>query len=106
MSNQPAGAPIESAFKDDPDMMELVEMFVDEMGERIASMESAFASNDWDALKTVAHQLKGAAGGYGFDSVGEAAASLEGLLTQGSDDAESIKQELDALTGLCLRVSA
>ncbi|MEM1422525.1 MAG: Hpt domain-containing protein [Planctomycetota bacterium] len=106
MSSTPAGPPIESAFKDDPDMMELVEMFVDEMGDRIASMESAFGSSDWTALQTVAHQLKGASGGYGFDAVGEAAASLEGVLKSGSDDAATIKNEMDALTDLCRRVSA
>lgn len=106
MSNTQSGPPIESEFKDDPDMTELVEMFVDEMSERIDAMEAAFASSDWDALKTVAHQLKGASGGYGFDTVGEAAATLEGTLKASSSDTDAIKSELEALTSLCRRIKA
>ncbi|MDP6554248.1 MAG: Hpt domain-containing protein [Pirellulaceae bacterium] len=46
---------------------ELVEMYVDEMPDRIAALERAFDSGDMEGLQRAAHQMKGAAGSYGFD---------------------------------------
>ncbi|GAB4544564.1 MAG: hypothetical protein Tsb0013_01750 [Phycisphaerales bacterium] len=106
MTSEPAGAPVYSIYKDDPDMAEIVEIFVEELDERVGTMRSAFESRDWERLQTVAHQLKGASGGYGFDSVGDAAAALEHTIKSHPDAIETIQHELDALAALCARVSA
>jgi HPt (histidine-containing phosphotransfer) domain-containing protein len=69
--------PIHSEFRDDPDFQELLEDFVKEVANRRQTLQEAFARGDFDQLKTTAHQLKGAGGGYGFSGLSEVAASLE-----------------------------
>lgn len=98
--------PIYSSFKGDPDMDELAQYFVDEMPDRVREMSESFESQDWDRLKSVAHQLKGAAGGYGYEGVGAYAAALESSLKESTDDLNIIATELRALTDLCSRIAA
>jgi len=57
-------------------MGELVEMFVDEMPERIALLGEALASGDRESLERTAHQMKGSAGSYGFDQLTPYAAAV------------------------------
>lgn len=96
--------PIHSTFADDPDMMELVEFFVDEISDRVAQLDAAFHSKDSHTLQDLAHQLKGAAGGYGFQVISDAAAKLESPLKGGSP-IESVSEELAELVSLCNRVT-
>ena len=70
-------SPIFSPMSSDPNMADLVEEFVGQLRSRISSLEVAYAAADPESLARVAHQLKGASGGYGFDEIGEAAARLE-----------------------------
>ena len=104
--------PIISTFADDPDMQELVALFVDEMPTRIAAVEKAHHTGDLKLLARLAHQLKGSAPGYGFDAVGESAGSLEASLHDAENDASvagDIKDQIDELTSellsVCKRVS-
>ena len=97
--------PIISAFADDPEMADLVELFTEELPKRIESIESAFESQSWDSLRTIAHQLKGAAPSYGFDSIGQAAGTVEHGVKDGSD-AESLRGDVEALLSLCRRAAA
>ena len=94
--------PVYSKYGDDPDLGELVEMFVDEMPGRLESLKSQFDSSDWDELKRTAHQLKGSAGSYGFDQLSPYAARLEATLLDGETE-ESIRESLDALVDICSR---
>ncbi len=105
---QPQGqtTPIFSSLKGDPDMDDLVTIFVHEMSETVTTMQSSYEQRDWEQLRNVAHQLKGASGGYGFEEMGQAASTLEKLLKSGDDDLDAIALELSALTDLCLRASA
>ncbi|MGE3779315.1 MAG: Hpt domain-containing protein, partial [Pirellulaceae bacterium] len=61
--------PLYSRLGNDPDLSDLVEMFVEGMADRIARLEDACARRDWTNLRKTAHQLKGSAGGYGFDTI-------------------------------------
>jgi len=92
-----------STLADDPDMGELVELFVDELPNRIASLHTAFTTSDLDALARCAHQLKGAAGSYGFDAMTPALQRLEQSVRQRSPQTE-LQQRLDEVTSLALRV--
>lgn len=69
--------PIRSIYADDPDMQELVEEFVSELPERARRLEEILDEADLVELQRLAHQLKGAGGGYGFPQITEAAAALE-----------------------------
>ena len=71
-----------STLASDPDLAEIVEMFIDEMPDRIASLKSEFKTSDWNELGRLAHQLKGAAGSYGFGQITTLAASLEVAIRQ------------------------
>jgi HPt (histidine-containing phosphotransfer) domain-containing protein len=94
-----------SEMADDEDMIELIEMFVDELPDRISVIEDAVEQQDADLLKTVAHQLKGAAGGYGFPTITTFAASLEATIKSG-EDFTSIERKASDLVDLCRRAAA
>lgn len=102
--------PVLSEFASDPDMTELIAMFVDEMPEKVRSLDALWQSRDLDSLKRVAHQLKGAGGGYGFSMVSTAAGKLEDILktTLASPDPDArltmIQSEVHSLISLCQRV--
>jgi HPt (histidine-containing phosphotransfer) domain-containing protein len=92
-----------SELASDPDLAEIVELFVDEMPRRVANLESRFERRDWLELERAAHQIKGAAGSYGFNQLTPAATALEVIVKQRRDEAE-IKSALEALTTLCRSV--
>lgn len=79
--------PVHSIFEDDPDMAELVASFVAELPARIRSIEGCLGGGDLEELQRLAHQLKGAGGGYGFPQITDLAASLEQALKEGADEA-------------------
>ena len=77
-------ASIRSTYEGDPDMLEIVREFAAELPARIAKLEAHAAAGQLRELQTLAHQLKGAGGGYGFPQITELAASLESALKQGA----------------------
>jgi len=99
-------APIYSTLGGDPDLGELVEMYVDEMPERIASLEQAFSNGDQESLqslKRAAHQLKGAGESYGFSQLTPLAAAVEYSVRDGEPE-EAIFNSLKELVAVCKRV--
>ena len=99
------GGPLKSEFASDPDMMELVREFVQELPDRISTLQSAWRDANADVVGRVAHQLKGASAGYGFAPVGDAAAKLEKAIKSVNDDLSSVKREFDELIAMCNRAS-
>jgi CheY-like chemotaxis protein len=73
----PSGDILRSELADDPDMAPLIDVFLDALVERVATVEQCVADRDIHALARVAHQLKGAAGGYGYSSISTAAQQVE-----------------------------
>lgn len=94
---------IHSSLADDPDLGELVALFVDEMRGRVDTLERYYYHRDWPALERAAHQLKGAGGSHGFDEVTLAAARLETALRQRMESTR-IVDAFEALVDVCLRV--
>jgi len=94
---------VRSEFADDPDMSGIVESFVSELPDRVGAMNAALAAGQLEQLRVLAHQLKGAAGGYGFPRLGEAAA----LIDQGVKDAcdiNVIRSRMGMLSAFAARV--
>jgi HPt (histidine-containing phosphotransfer) domain-containing protein len=58
-------------------MRELVLWFLDDLGNRVQAMRGALDAHDASRLRVLAHQLAGAASGYGFDEIGDAAREVE-----------------------------
>ncbi len=94
--------PLPSEYADDADMAELIELFVAEMPLRVEALCEAFSESSLEALQRLAHQLKGAAPGYGYPSIGAAAADLE-CATQRGSELDELRLQLDELINLCNR---
>lgn len=77
MVNALQNTPVRSSFHDDEDFLELIEMFVDGIEEKKTILRQASISDHVEELKVLAHQLKGASAGYGFEELSQIAAELE-----------------------------
>jgi|SRR4051812_2071887 HPt (histidine-containing phosphotransfer) domain-containing protein len=96
-----SAGPIYSALAIDPDMAELVALFVAELPSRVDAIRQAATPNDWNEVRLLAHQLKGAGGSYGFPQITAAAAELERACGQqpASSDAASALGQFAAVCG-------
>lgn len=89
----------------DPDLGDLVALFVEEMPARTAALRSHWASGDRETLRRAAHQLKGAAGSYGFAPISQAAAAVDAAVRSGVSDAE-LAELVERLITHCLSARA
>ena len=104
-SDLPNIEPLFSPLAADPDLSELVEMYVEEMPERIATIQSLLDASDWESLRRFAHQVKGAAGSYGFDPISPVAGTVEDSIRDGAPE-EAVRQAVDELLDMCARARA
>ena len=88
-------SPVYSSFADDDDFGELLEYFLTALPERRNLLEESRRVGNIEQLRTQAHQLKGAGGGYGFPGLSEAACRLEDACHQ--DNPDVIQQTFDRL---------
>jgi CheY-like chemotaxis protein/HPt (histidine-containing phosphotransfer) domain-containing protein len=84
-----------------PGTAKLVERFLAGLPQRVAAIQDALATNHRDQLKTLAHQLKGAAGGYGFTAVSQAAGKLEAAAAASDADPATLATHVADLATLC-----
>ncbi len=96
---------IRSIYEDDPDMAELVRSFVVDLACRVETLEQLLTEGNLQELQRLAHQLKGAGGGYGFPQVTEVAACLEQSLREGAPELV-IKERTGSLCELLRAVQA
>jgi HPt (histidine-containing phosphotransfer) domain-containing protein len=89
-----------STLAADPDLAELVSLFVQEAPQRMALLIEQFEQQNWERLGRTAHQFKGAAGSYGFHLLTPYAARLESAVRSGAPR-EQIEQALQDLIDLC-----
>ena len=61
----------------DAQLADLIPGFMDNRWRDIKTIMNALTAGDYQAIQTVAHQMKGAGGGYGFDFISEAGCALE-----------------------------
>jgi HPt (histidine-containing phosphotransfer) domain-containing protein len=104
--SRPVRPPIRSEFSDEPEMRELIEQFAGEMPGRVVAIRRAWEGGKTEALRRLAHQLKGAAGGYGFSVVGDTAAELEDQLCAEEPALDEVRALVASLVDLCERVKA
>lgn len=93
--------PLHSVYEDDPDLRDLVMQFVDELDGHVRSIRSACQSEDFATLRRISHQLKGAAGGYGFDPIGDCAARLEDDMLADEMDISGLSERVEDLITTC-----
>ena len=95
-------APVHSEFADDPEYREILDLFAEALPERRRSLVDAFRDGDTAELGTLAHQLKGAGGGFGFRELTERATALEQACRD--RDLAAIAPRLDAVLDYMQRI--
>jgi HPt (histidine-containing phosphotransfer) domain-containing protein len=85
-------------------LVRLAATFAASLPQRMAAVQAAAVGRDLEALHTLAHQLKGAAGGYGFNEVTAAATTLDHAVKQG--DEAAIATAVAALDAVCADIAA
>jgi CheY-like chemotaxis protein/HPt (histidine-containing phosphotransfer) domain-containing protein len=94
-------APLVSELADDPDVADIVDGFARAARARADALLKALGDDDAPTMQRLVHQLKGAAGGYGFPSITEQARNVEAAFAGG--DTERLAAEVQALSRLCYR---
>ena len=91
-----------STLGSDPDLGEIVDLFVEEMPRRVANFLNLLNQRDWKELARAAHQLKGSAGSYGFSQISPYAARLEEAVDNRLPE-DRIRQSVEELIDMCNR---
>ena len=92
-----------SSLGDDPDSRDLVDMYVEEMPERISALVATYEAGDYKKLGRLVNQMKGSVGSYGFDQLSPYAAELEVALREAESD-EIVYECLRNVIEKCKRV--
>lgn len=87
---------------EDEEMAEVVEMFVADLVVRMTDIHAALKRGDHLKVRSLAHQLKGAGGGYGFPRISSAADAVE-RATWIPGNGVAIARAVDELGALCER---
>jgi HPt (histidine-containing phosphotransfer) domain-containing protein len=102
-SQAPAPARLVSDYATEPEMQELITLFVKGLPAQVLALDEAMQRGDAASITRLAHQLKGAAGGYGFPTITDAAGRVECVA---NDNREALAEELAKLSALCARTQA
>jgi HPt (histidine-containing phosphotransfer) domain-containing protein len=94
--------PLRSPYQDDPEFRGLLREFVRALPERTAELRAAMGSADLARIIKLAHQLKGAAGLYGYPPLADAVRQLEDAALVGFD-ASRLRQLLREVERQCRR---
>lgn len=99
------GCALYSTLADDPDLGDLVDVFVNEIPDRVAGLAHCLASGDWEGLGRLAHQFKSAVGSYGFAQLVPPAVLLDAAVREGCAE-DLVEEALVELSEMCSRVRA
>jgi histidine phosphotransfer protein HptB len=94
---------IYSRFGADPDFGEIVGIFVEELPRRVSALLEHLNKGEWEDLRRIAHQVKGAAGSYGFEAVSPVAAKVEAAV-RNQEPEEAIRLAIAELSDVVARV--
>lgn len=95
--------PVYSAYGSDPNLAELVSIFVHELPQRLETLQSHGEVADWESVARVAHQLNELGSNLGFAKLSALAAKLELCCCETSSPGEILKA-LDRFAEYCERV--
>jgi PAS domain S-box-containing protein len=68
---------LESIFADKPVIVRVLPEFINGLETRLQALNDSLAAGNFEELRRIAHQLKGAGGSYGYPSITAAATALE-----------------------------
>ncbi len=84
-----------SDFANDEEYQDLIELFVNSIPDKINQIKQFHQDKDFEKLKFLSHQLKGAAGGFGFPKLTDIAEDLELVCINKSTD--KLDEKVDTL---------
>ncbi|HSU67045.1 MAG TPA: ATP-binding protein, partial [Tepidisphaeraceae bacterium] len=87
---------LKSAVAAEPSMQDLLVRFISRLPDRVNAIQGLLDVEDLNTLRETIHQLKGAAGGYGFPQVTEQAARAEQKIVE-KEPLTAIRDEVDSL---------
>ena len=87
---------IRSAYADMPKMRRILPEFVADLPVRVAEIKGRFSTGEMELVQRIAHQMRGAGGGYGFTEMSEHAAAVEQAVKD-QQPRESIARLIDQL---------
>lgn len=93
--------PLVSSMLHEYRMAPLIDEFVGELSRRGPQLEQAYHERDLKRLGHLARELKGDAGGFGFESITEAGTNLETAIESGTRLTE-LRPHISRLVRLCL----
>jgi len=89
-----------SLLAEDPLVGPLISTFVRNLPQRVTALQHAEQRSDWREIANVAHQMAGAAGGYGFPELGKVAARIE-TLAKDHPNPQAMAKSIAAFNSLC-----
>jgi HPt (histidine-containing phosphotransfer) domain-containing protein len=96
--------PLLSTFVEEPAIAEILPIFLQNLPSYLRRIEDAIAVGDLDVAARTCHDLKGAAGGYGYPSISALASTIEVSMRVG-DFGGKVKEQLELLRELCQRAA-
>ena len=90
-------------MRQEPSVQKLLARFVSRLPDRVALLQSLLRQQDIENLQTAVHQLRGAAGGYGFPMLTERAGAVEKKIRAG-EALDAIQNDVASLVELVRRV--
>lgn len=95
---------ISTLLNDEPEMIDLVERFVDKLPQYIKNIAASGESGSWDDLRRHVHDLKGTSGNYGFNELYRLMQSIEFELTK--ENYNGVHSAINQLDGIYERIQA
>ena len=95
-----------SEFAGDPAVRQLIPRFLADVPEKLANAGRCCEAEDWAAMAPHIHQLKGAAGVYGFVYLSTLCEVLEGQLTAQTVEKDRIVNLFTKLQDFCAKLIA
>lgn len=104
--DQTARPSLVSEYAGDAEMADLIDFFLDELGDGVEAIGDALQRGNLIELRRVAGQISSAAGGYGFPILSQIAGELEMMLKAAQPSMTEVTEKVATLTQLCLRATA
>lgn len=86
----------------DPDLEDLIPGFLENRRSDIQAMREALEQSNFETIRTRAHTMKGAGGGYGFDAITIISRGIEDAAEQ--RNASGVREGLNRLSGYLDRI--
>lgn len=61
----------------DPDLEDLIPIFLENRNEDVTALQEALSQGDFERVRVLAHNMRGAGGGYGFEAITQIGKRME-----------------------------